>query len=106
MLFIFIFIFIFKVNPIGEDANKIFKIGITDSIPIISLERNSFDEKNIQKGYIASDKDKEEKNILNTLPVAMVKEIDEYEQQLGEAEALPNSYIRFMERSGEELDGI
>nr|XP_033198213.1 peregrin isoform X2 [Bombus vancouverensis nearcticus] len=35
----------------------------------------------------------------------MVKEIDGYEQQLGEAEPLPNSYIRFMERSGEELDG-
>lgn len=105
-MFICLYLYIYiKVNPIGEDANKIFKIGITDSIPIISLERNSFDEKNIQKGYIASDKDKEEKNILNTLPVAMVKEIDEYEQQLGEAEALPNSYIRFMERSGEELDG-
>lgn len=105
-MFMLMFMFIFKVNPIGEDVNKIFKIGITDSIPIISLEGNGFDEKNIQKYIAPSDKDKEEKNILNTLPVAMVKEIDEYEQQLGEAEALPNSYIRFMERSGEELDGI
>ena len=95
------------MNPIGEDANKTFKIGINDSIPIISLEGNSFDEKGmIQKGHAAlSDKDKEEKVILNSLPVAMVKEIDGYEKQLGEAEPLPNSYIRFMERSGEELDG-
>lgn len=95
------------MNPIGEDTNKTFKIGITDSVPIISLEGNSSDEKNTtQKGHaIPLDKDKEEKNILSNLPVAMVKEIDGYEQQLGEAEPLPNSYIRFMERSGEELDG-
>lgn len=71
------------------------------------MEGNSFDEKTTQKGHnISSDKDKEEKNILSSLPVAMVKEIDGYEEQLGEAEPLPNSYIRFMERSGEELDGI
>lgn len=103
----FVTLFTFKVNPIGEDTNKTFKIGITDSVPIISLEGNSSDEKNtIQKGHaIPLDKDKEEKNILSNLPVAMVKEIDGYEQQLGEAEPLPNSYIRFMERSGEELDG-
>lgn len=95
------------VNPIGEDANKTFKIGITDSVPIISLEGNGFDEKNmVQKGHtMLTDKDKEEKNVLNSLPVAMVKEIKGYEEQLGEAEPLPNSYIRFMERSGEELDG-
>ncbi|CAL7942253.1 unnamed protein product [Xylocopa violacea] len=95
------------VNPIGEDANKTFKIGINDSIPIISLEGNGFDEKNtLQKGHaMPSDKDKEEKNILSSLPVATVKQIEGYEQQLGEAEPLPNSYIRFMERSGEELDG-
>lgn len=95
------------MNPIGEDANKTFKIGINDSIPIISLEGNSFDEKSMtQKVHVTlSDKDKEEKVILNSLPVAVVKEIDGYEEQLGEAEPLPNSYIRFMERSGEELDG-
>ncbi|XP_015430480.1 PREDICTED: peregrin [Dufourea novaeangliae] len=95
------------VNPIGEDPNKTFKIGITDSVPIISLEENGFDEKNmVHKGHtVPSEKDKDDKNVLNSLPVAMVKELDGYEQQLGEAEALPNSYIRFMERSGEELDG-
>lgn len=101
-------LFVFKVNPIGEDAHKTFKIGITDSVPIISLEGNGFDEKSIvSKGHtIQTDKDKDEKNVLSSLPVAMVKEIDGYEQQLGEAEPLPNSYIRFMERSGEELDGM
>ncbi|XP_043263662.1 peregrin-like isoform X3 [Colletes gigas] len=95
------------VNPIGEDAHKTFKIGIADSVPIISLEGNGFDEKSmIQKGHnLSMDKEKDEKNVLNSLPVAMVKEIEGYEQQLGEAEPLPNSYIRFMERSGEELDG-
>jgi len=51
------------------------------------------------------EKEKEDKNILNSLPIATVKEIEGYEDQLGEAEPLPNSYIRFMERSGEELDG-
>ncbi|XP_076684040.1 bromodomain-containing protein 140 [Andrena cerasifolii] len=95
------------VNPIGEDTNKTFRIGITDLVPIISLEGNGFDEKNAEKkGHtLSAEKDKEEKNVLIGLPVAMVKEIDGYEKQLGEAESLPNSYIRFMERSGEELDG-
>ncbi|XP_078042411.1 bromodomain-containing protein 140 [Augochlora pura] len=95
------------VNPIGEDANKTFKIGITDSVPIISLEENGFADKSmVSKGHTGlPEKEKDEKNILSSLPVAMVKELDGYEQQLGEAEPLPNSYIRFMERSGEELDG-
>lgn len=102
------FCFDFKVNPIGEDANKTFRIGITDVVPIISLEGNGFDEKNVEKkGHtVSAEKEKEEKNVLSSLPVAMVKEIDGYEKQLGEAESLPNSYIRFMERSGEELDGM
>jgi len=66
------------------------------------------DEKNlIQKNNAALlEKEKEDKNILNALPVATFKEIEGYEKQLGEAAPLPNSYIRFMERSGEELDGI
>lgn len=66
-----------------------------------------FDEKTIaQKNNVtALEKEKEDKNVLSTLPVATVKEIEGYENQLGEAEPLPNSYIRFMERSGEELDG-
>lgn len=51
------------------------------------------------------DKEKDEKAILSSLPVAMVKTLDGYEGQIGEAEPLPNSYVRFMERSGEELDG-
>ncbi|KAG7207942.1 hypothetical protein KM043_009529 [Ampulex compressa] len=95
------------VNPIGEDSNKAVKIGIMDGIPIISLEANAHDEKSyIQKGVnLLPEKDKEDKNVLSTLPVALVKELEGYENQLGEAESLPNSYIRFMERSGEELDG-
>jgi len=52
------------------------------------------------------EKEKEDKNILSALPVATFKEIEGYEKQLGEAAPLPNSYIRFMERSGEELDGM
>lgn len=63
------------------------------------------DEK-VQKSNAATlEKEKEDKNILSSLPIASVKEIEGYENQLGEAEPLPNSYIRFMERSGEELDG-
>lgn len=54
---------------------------------------------------ILHERDKEDKAILSSLPVAIVKELDGYERQIGEAEPLPNSYVRFMERSGEELDG-
>ncbi|XP_011642424.1 peregrin [Pogonomyrmex barbatus] len=93
------------VNPIGEDANKSIKLAISDAIPIISMDANTLDEK-VQKSNVASlEKEKEDKNILNTLPIATFKEIEGYQDQLGEAEPLPNSYIRFMERSGEELDG-
>lgn len=93
------------MNPIGEDGNKSIKLAISDAIPIISMDASMSDEK-VQKSNAASlEKEKEDKNILNSLPTAMVKEIEGYEDQLGEAEPLPNSYIRFMERSGEELDG-
>ncbi|EGI68196.1 Peregrin [Acromyrmex echinatior] len=93
------------VNPIGEDGNKSIKLAILDAIPIISMDSNMFDEK-MQKSNTASlEKEKEDKNNLNTLPTAFVKPIEGYENQLGEAKPLPNSYIRFMERSGEELDG-
>ncbi|XP_066598940.1 bromodomain-containing protein homolog isoform X2 [Prorops nasuta] len=95
------------VHPIGEDGNKPVKLGITESIPIIPFEVNSFDDKTlVSKGNsMILEKEKEDKAILGTLPVANVKEIEGYENQIGEAESLPNSYVRFMERSGEELDG-
>lgn len=66
-----------------------------------SKESTTFSKKNIAQ----LDKDKEDKAILSSLPVAVFKELDGYENQIGEAEPLPNSYVRFMERSGEELDG-
>lgn len=94
-----------KVNPIGEDGNKSAKLAISDAIPIISMDSNMLDEKGLKSNAALLEKEKEDKNILSTLPVATVKEIEGYENQLGEAEPLPNSYIRFMERSGEELDG-
>lgn len=90
----------------GEDANKPVKLAISDVLPIISMDGSMLDDKNMQKNNAALlEKEKEDKNILSSLPVATFKEIEGYEEQLGEAEALPNSYIRFMERSGEELDG-
>lgn len=78
-----------------------------DGIPIISIEESMINDKNvIQKSNTTSiEKEKEDKNVLSNLPIAVFKEIEGYETQLGKAEALPNSYIRFMERSGEELDG-
>lgn len=94
-----------KVNPIGEDGNKSIKLAISDAIPIISMDSSMLDEKGLKYNATLLEKEKEDKNILSTLPVATVKEIEGYEDQLGEAEPLPNSYIRFMERSGEELDG-
>ncbi|XP_014484453.1 PREDICTED: peregrin isoform X1 [Dinoponera quadriceps] len=93
------------VNPIGEEGNKPIKLSITDIVPIISLDESMLDEKAQKNSAASAEKEKEEKNVLSTLPVATVKEIEGYENQLGEAESLPNSYIRFMERSGEELDG-
>lgn len=63
------------------------------------------DEKIQKNNAVSVEKEKEEKSVLSTLPVAKFKEIEGYEMQLGLAESLPNSYIRFMERNGEELDG-
>jgi len=94
-----------KVNPIGEDGNKSIKLAILDAIPIISMDTSVCDEKVQKTNTTSLEKEKEDKNVLNALPTATVKEIEGYENQLGEAEPLPNSYIRFMERSGEELDG-
>ncbi|EZA60271.1 hypothetical protein DMN91_010538 [Ooceraea biroi] len=94
------------VHPIGEDANKPVKLAISDAIPIISMDGSMDDKSLMQKSNAALlEKEKEDKNILSTLPVATFREIEGYEEQLGKAEPLPNSYIRFMERSGEELDG-
>ncbi|KMQ97299.1 peregrin-like protein [Lasius niger] len=93
------------VNPIGEDGNKSIKLAISEAIPIIPMDSSMLDEKGLKSNAALLEKEKEDKNILSTLPVASVKEIEGYEDQLGEAEPLPNSYIRFMERSGEELDG-
>lgn len=102
----FFFKYNLKVNCIGEDGTKQIKIGINEAIPIISMDASMYEEKCLQKTNAATlEKEKEDKNILSTLPVAKFKVIDGYEEQLGEAEPLPNSYIRFMERSGEELDG-
>lgn len=94
------------MNPVGEDGSKSVKVAIADSIPLVSMDSSMFSDEKLQKSNLASvEKEKEDKSILSTLPVATVKEIEGYEKQLGEAEPLPNSYIRFMERSGEELDG-
>ncbi|XP_024944695.1 peregrin isoform X2 [Cephus cinctus] len=95
------------VNPAGEEGNKPIRLGIAESIPIISLEEVEADLRNTnQKANVATaEKEREDKAILSSLPVAMVKELEGYEGQIGEAEPLPNSYVRFMERSGEELDG-
>lgn len=81
--------------------NKPVRVGINDSISIVSMDKA--DEK--KGNNTMHEKDKEDKAILSSLPVAMVKELSGYERQIGEAEPLPNSYVRFMERSGEELDG-
>lgn len=102
---IFNFSLYLKVNPIGEDGNKPVKLAIADGIPIISMDGSMLDEKGQKSSAVSLEKEKEDKNVLSALPVATVKEIEGYENQLGEAEPLPNSYIRFMERSGEELDG-
>lgn len=91
-----------------EDGNKPFKVNFNDSIPIVSQEEFDADEKNTShksNSSAVADREKEDKAILSSLPIAVAKEIDGYESQIGEAEPLPNSYVRFMERSGEELDG-
>lgn len=93
-----------KLN-LGDEVNKPVRLNFTDTIPIISQEDFERDEKNVPKGAPISDKEKEDKAILSNLPVAVVKELDGYENQIGEAEPLPNNYVRFMERSGEDLDG-
>ncbi|OXU28273.1 hypothetical protein TSAR_009487 [Trichomalopsis sarcophagae] len=97
-----------NLNPLREDGNKPFKVNFNDSIPILSQEEFDADEKNTSfksNSSAAADREKEDKAILSSLPTAVAKELDGYESQIGEAEPLPNSYVRFMERSGEELDG-
>ena len=79
-------------------------MAINETIPIIPLDEFESKESS-KKAFSTADKDKEDKAILSSLPVAIFKELDGYETQIGEAEPLPNSYVRFMERSGEELDG-
>ncbi|XP_046465542.1 bromodomain-containing protein homolog [Neodiprion pinetum] len=95
------------IHSVGEEGSKSNRLGITEAIPIISSEEYEADNKNSdhRKSTSVTDKDKDDKTTLNSLPVAMVKALDGYESQIGEAEPLPNSYVRFMERSGEELDG-
>ena len=96
---------IFQVNL--EGCSKPVKINFTDSIAIVKQEEYDFNEKISphKNSTSTADREKEDKIILSSLPVAVAKEIDGYESQIGEAESLPNSYVRFMERSGEELDG-
>ncbi|XP_014212581.1 peregrin [Copidosoma floridanum] len=95
------------VIPWKEDVTKPVKLQFTESISILPQDGCVEEEKSSpHKNTITiSDREKEDKAILSSLPVAVAKEIDGYEKQIGEAEALPNSYVRFMERSGEELDG-
>jgi bromodomain and PHD finger-containing protein 1 len=90
-----------------DDGNKPYKVSFNDSIPIVSQEEYDADDKNTshKNSGSAADREKEDKAILSSLPKAVSKELDGYERHIGEAEPLPNSYVRFMERSGEELDG-
>lgn len=92
----------------GEEGNKPSRLGISEPISIISSEDYEDEDRSVshKKSANYADKDKDDKAILSSLPVAMVKALDGYEGQIGEADPLPNSYVRFMERSGEELDGI
>ena len=96
------------MTPLEEDANKKLRLGINDSLSVLSVEDYESNNRiNSHKGTnSASEREKEDKAILSSLPVATVKNYDAYENQIGEAEPLPNSYVRFMERSGEELDGM
>ncbi|KAJ8668318.1 hypothetical protein QAD02_009981 [Eretmocerus hayati] len=91
------------VIPYKSDGNKPCKLNFTDSI-LLSSQDDDPDEKH-QKSSGLSEKEKEDKAVLSSLPVAVSKELGGYEEQIGEATPLPNSYVRFMERSGEELDG-
>lgn len=90
----------------GDDGNKPSKVYFNDSIPIDSQEEQNAVDKSPQKnGPSVTEKDKDDKTVLSTLPKAVAKEVDGYEKKIGEAEPLPNSYVRFIERTGEELDG-
>ncbi|CAD6231487.1 GSCOCG00001434001-RA-CDS [Cotesia congregata] len=89
------------ITPLADEPMRPTKLGINDSIPVLSMDK--IDDK--KGNNILHERDKEDKAVLSSLPVAVVKELDGYERQIGEAEPLPNSYVRFMERSGEELDG-
>lgn len=89
----------------GDEINKPVRLNFTDKITVISQEEFELDEKNVLAKVGTVPEKKDDKAILSSLPVAVVKELAGYENHIGEAEPLPNNYVRFMERSGEDLDG-
>lgn len=97
----------FQIILRGDDGSKPSKIYFNDSIPIDSLKEQDTEDKNSpqKNGPSVPEKDKDDKTVLSTLPKAVTKEVEGYEKKIGEAEPLPNSYVRFIERTGEELDG-
>lgn len=88
----------------GDDVNKPLRLNFTDKITVISQEEFELEDKNVPKSAPVPE-NQDDKAILSSLPVAVVKELSGYENHIGEAEPLPNNYVRFMERSGEDLDG-
>lgn len=94
-------------------------MSFSESIPLLSLDEYEAEEKNVPIVPVAVEKEKnnklnasmvkeqkDDKAVLSSLPVAVSKELEGYEEQIGKAEPLPHSYIRFIERSNEELDGM
>ncbi|XP_043464131.1 bromodomain-containing protein 1 [Leptopilina heterotoma] len=94
----------FVLLNLGDDVNKPLRLNFTDKITVISQEEFELEDKNLPKGAPVPE-NQDDKAILSSLPVAVVKELSGYENHIGEAEPLPNNYVRFMERSGEDLDG-
>uniref|UniRef100_A0A2S2R0I7 Peregrin n=1 Tax=Sipha flava TaxID=143950 RepID=A0A2S2R0I7_9HEMI len=85
--------------------NKVVRFNAEDHLPMISKEEYVRQKKNIITPHrttaILSSLSKSQEAVKN-LPHAAFKEVDSYD--IPHAPSMPNSYIRFIEKSAEELD--
>ncbi|VVC39680.1 Hypothetical protein CINCED_3A021242 [Cinara cedri] len=85
--------------------NKVIRFNAEDHLPLISKDEYLKQKKDIKTPYrttsILSSLSKSKEAVQN-LPQAAFKEVDNYD--IPHAPPMPNSYIRFIEKSVEELD--
>lgn len=82
-----------------EIEGKTMELSVTEDLPLMDLEEY---QKLVEKGQAASSVEPQSEPHIK-LPEAAVKELKNY--NICDAPPRPNAYIRFIEKSAEELDG-